>query len=225
MVPDGERLVADASDGGSLDPGGPARIVWRRMVDGSRVVVLLGAFDPPTVAHLAILDAASRSVGTPGAFGMTTVLLDRPSDELLDRDDRIRILDDIAERCGSGFLMANRGTYLEVHRALASEGMDPTFVVGSDKLVQVSDASFYPDGERGVASTFAEVRFVVIPRPGSSVNRDDVRVLDASEVFADPSHAALSASEVRRRARSGEPIDGLVPPEVAVGIGGYTADQ
>lgn len=97
--------------------------------------------------------------------------------------------------------------------------VDATFVVGSDKLEQLADPSFYPDAMHGVDATFFEVSFLVVPRPGSAVTRGDVRVLDAKDVFDDSREATISSTEVRRRLASGESIEGLVPRGVARRLG------
>jgi nicotinic acid mononucleotide adenylyltransferase len=100
-------------------------------------------------------------------------------------------------------------------------------VVGSDKLRQLADPAFYRDGSTGVAATFAEVRLVVVPRPGSATDRDDVTVIDPRDVFGSGVSGAdltgLSGTEVRRKVTAGEPVEGLVPQAVAVALGGYTS--
>lgn len=205
-----------------LDPRDPATVAWGRPVPGRRVAVLLGGFDPPTRAHVSILTAASRVEGVPGALCMTKVLLDRP-DELLTPVQRLRLLDRIARTRGFGLLVANRGTYVEVDRALRDEGVEGIFVVGSDKLAQLTDASFYSDGTEGVERTFAHLRFLVVPRPGADVRRDDLRLLDPSVVFEDPEEKKISSTEARRLIRVGAGVEALVPPEVALDLEGYTA--
>lgn len=189
--------------------------------------MLLGAFDPPTNAHVAIARAASEALGVPAAFCVTKVVLDRPDDRLLSSDDRLRVLDALADEEGLGLAEADRGTYLEVGRALRAQtpGMDVTFVVGSDKLSQLADPRFYPDGRAGVDATFREVRFVVVPRGRDPAMRPGLHVLPVDAVFDDPADAAISASEVRRRIRAGRPVAGLVPPVVARGLERYTAAE
>ncbi len=185
--------------------------------------MLLGAFDPPTRAHVSILEAASRAEGAAAALGLTKVLLARPPDELIPARERVSLLDELAAARGLGLAVANRGTYLDVGRALAEQDIDATFVIGSDKLEQLADPSFYEDGERGVASTFEELRFLVIPRAGAHVDRDDLRVLDPQDVFARSDEMAISSTEVRRAVREGRDVTALVPPEVVPRLGGYTA--
>jgi nicotinic acid mononucleotide adenylyltransferase len=199
-----------------LDPSAPPRLIWIRGVPGPRVVLLLGAFDPPTVAHVAVARAAAEMVGAPAAFCPTRVLLGRPAEALLADPDRLRLLDAVAEAEGMGLAAANRGTYLEVARAARAAGADPFFVVGSDKLPQLAEASFYEDGEAGVRATFDEVRFLVVPR-GVAVDRADVQV-----VRADPALVAVSATEVRRLVRAGLDVAALVPDLVGLALKGYT---
>jgi nicotinic acid mononucleotide adenylyltransferase len=191
---------------------------WIRPVDGNRAAVLLGAFDPPTNAHVALVRAARDRLGIPGAFCTTSVLLARGDDRLLEEGKKLELLEQIADAERFGFAIADRGTYLEVAHALRRTGVDATFVIGSDKLPQLRDPSFYENGEDGVAATFAEVSFLVVSRSGSSPDH-----VDAAEVFADPEEAAISATEVRRRLRNGESIAALVPPVVAAALEGYTA--
>lgn len=219
-----------------LDAAGPAEVVWPRSVasiataadrDVSRAVVLLGAFDPLTNAHVAIARGAARAEHAPPALCLTKILLARSDDALLTPRDRIGVILRVADRCDIGVAFANRGTYLEVGRAMRRSGIDATFVVGADKLGQLADPSFYQDGTRGVDSTFDELRFVVVPRDGIDVmpflDRANVRVLETSQVFEDDSLARVAASEVRRSVRAGEVIDHLVPSEVAEALRGYTS--
>ena len=206
-----------------LDPDGPSRVDWLLPVTAHRLVVLLGAFDPPTNAHVAIARAASIKEDAVAVLGMTKILLDRPDDVFLSIPERIALVEAIARAEGFGFFLANRGTYLEVGRALAADGREAAFLVGDDKLEQLADPRFYSDGDAGVSAAFSEVRFLVVPRAGGVISRTDVEVMDPADVFAGAGDAGVSGTEVRRRLRMGEPIDQLVPPEVALALRGYTA--
>ncbi len=183
-------------------------VEWRRPAAGVRIAVLLGAFDPPTNAHVEILQAPSAK-GYEPVWGMTRVLLDRPDDGLFTFEDRVDIVHAVAERTAAGFVLFAEGTYLEANRALRVDGFEPLFVIGSDKLEQLRDPSFYrdgyPDGDAGVRATFDEVAFHVVER--------------------DP--AGLSATLVRRRWGRGQDIADLVPQEVVARLRsrgqGYTS--
>lgn len=207
----------------SLDVEGPPTVGWPRRAPSGPAVVLLGAFDPPTNAHVAIARAASTLNGRAAVWCLTKTLLARDEQRLLTDEQRLGVLDAIAERTSGHLALANRGTYLEVHRAFDAQGIVASFVIGSDKLAQLADPAFYPDGPSGVDATFSEVAFIVVPRPGSPIDRNDVPVLEASEVFADAQTQALSATNVRARLDRGTRIDHLVPPEVISAIEGYTA--
>jgi len=199
-------------------------VVWIRSTTGAKAAVLLGAFDPPTRAHVALARGTSRLLGIPAALCLTSVLLDRPSDRLLDDATKLGLLDAVTGAEGFGFAISNRGTYLEVARAMRAGGVDPTFIVGSDKLAQLADPSFYEDGVAGVDATFAEADFVVVPRAGAPVT-GGMHIVEASDVFSDAREGAITATDVRQRVRAGLTIDDLVPPAVARALGGYTAAE
>jgi nicotinic acid mononucleotide adenylyltransferase len=186
----------------------------------------MGAFDPPTNAHLDVVLAAAEVVGAAPVLCLTKVLLARPDDELLTREQRAEILHAIADRVDAGLVFANRGTYLDVGRVLRADGIDATFVVGADKIEQLADPSFYTDGVRGARATFDELRFVVVVRGDVDLERmppGQVRVLEPADVFKDPSTAAISGTDVRRLHRAGRPVSELVPAEVALALRGYTS--
>jgi nicotinic acid mononucleotide adenylyltransferase len=183
---------------------------------------LLGAFDPPTNAHLAVVHAAAAAEGSSGALCLTKTLLARPPDELLPLGKRLSVLLDVATENDLGLLIANRGTYVEVGAALASSGTNASFVIGSDKLVQLADPAFYDDGDAGVVRTFEELRFLVVPRPERTGDRPGLVWLDPSDVFDDPALMSLSATDIREALRRGEDVDHLVPRPVAFALRGYT---
>jgi len=195
-------------------------IDWRRPIEGRRAVVLTGAFDPPTNAHTAILRAAAARLRRPGVLCPTRVVLARPAERLLSDADLMLALEAVADSEGFGLCVADGGTYLEVARDFDAAGVDAAFVIGSDKLPQLADPAHYADGAVGVDATFRDVRFIVVERSGTPAVAHRYEVLDA---FADARSAAISATEVRRRVRRGQPVDSLVPPVVAQVLERYTA--
>jgi nicotinic acid mononucleotide adenylyltransferase len=206
-----------------LDPSAPPTVRFVRPPASRRIAVLLGAFDPPTNAHLAVVHAAARAGDSSGVLCLTKTLLARPSDELLAATDRLAVLEALADEAGLGFALANRGTYVDVADAFTRDGYDATFVIGSDKLAQLEDPSFYDDGDAGVARTFDQVRFVVVPRPEPVRGRAGLVWLEIADVFERRGDEDVSATEVRRRIRAGEPVGDLVPPTVEVALEGYTS--
>src|SRR5438552_16687673 len=101
-----------------LDPSGRPTAHWVVPPASKAIVLLLGAFDPPTNAHLRIVRAAARAEEASGALCLTKTLLARPPDELLPPARRLALLDVLARESDLGLAIANRGTYLEVAGAL-----------------------------------------------------------------------------------------------------------
>jgi nicotinate-nucleotide adenylyltransferase len=100
---------------------------------------------------------------------------------------------------------------LDPHRytvdALEAAGYeDPVFLIGADQL---ADFRTWKQPER----VLELARLGVATRPGWQPEEDSDRI----EVFELEPHP-VSSTEIRERIRSGEPIDGLVAPEVAAYI-------
>lgn len=190
----------------------------------TRAAVLLSAFDPPTNAHVDIVKTAAARRGGRGVLCLTEVLLARGDDRLLTDDDRLRVVEALAAAEDFGLHVSRHGTYLEVARELRNAGTTGTFVIGSDKLPQLLDPSFYPDGPAGVTATFREVDFLVVERPGP-VPPGPYEVVMAAEAFSNPANASISATDVRRRVRAGRDVNALVPAVVANALEGYTSRE
>jgi nicotinic acid mononucleotide adenylyltransferase len=201
------------------------RVVQARGSLTSRAVVLLSAFDPPTNAHVDILRAAAARRGIPALLCPTRVVLARRDDRLLSDEQRFRLLEALASAEGFGLRVAEHGTYLEVARELKDASIDGAFVIGSDKLPQLADPSFYAEGAAGVDATFREVDFIVVERGDHAVPPGPYEVMSVTEAFSDPSYAAISATEVRRRVRAGLDVNALVPAVVAQALGRYTSGE
>jgi cytidyltransferase-like protein len=191
------------------------------------VALLPGSFDPPTVGHVALAEAAARAVDLvllvyataplPKAPGAPPALLDEPS--------RIEALARLARaRPGLGAAVASHGLLVDQVEAVgdALPGSRIVLVVGSDKLLQVLEPVWYEDRDAALRRLFdrAVVRYAVRGRDDEAVRR----------ALADPANAPwagsigrldlsggvaeVSSSLVRERLRRGEPVDRLVPPEV-----------
>jgi nicotinate-nucleotide adenylyltransferase len=153
-----------------------------------------GTFDPPTIAHLAIADAARRQCG-----------LDRV-DFVVNREPlgkrqvrplaaRVEMLEAIARtRSWVGVAVTD-----DLHLADIAEGYD-VLVLGADKWAQVLDPSFYDSAAARDDAVRRLPRLAVAPRDGMPVP-DGSDVLDV-----DLSHVSSTA------ARAGQ--NELVPPEV-----------
>ena len=153
-----------------------------------------GTFDPPTIAHLAIADAARRQCGLDrGDFVINREPLGKA--EVRPLAARIEMLEAIARtRSWVGVAVTD-----DVHLADIAEGYD-VLVLGADKWAQVLDPSFYDSPAARDDAVRRLPRLAVAPRHGMPVP-DGSDVLDV-----DLSHVSSTV------ARAGH--NELVPPEV-----------
>ncbi len=133
------------------------------------VLLLPGAFNPPTIAHLALAQESLRA--TPGAhvyFALGTAIINKESTERASLLDRLLLLDQIARRIGHlGVLLTNRGLYVDqaaAARASFPHVTDLFFIVGFDKIVQIFDAHYYQDRDAALRQLFSLARLLVVPR-------------------------------------------------------------
>ncbi len=167
------------------------------------VGVFGGRFDPPHLGHVALARAAVERFGI---------------DDL-----RVSVVADAAHKGSEAppsdrlamarlaFAELGATVELEEHRytvdALEAAGYaDPIFLIGADELV---DFPTWKQPER----VLELARLGVATRPGYAPELTSARI----EPFELEPHA-VSSSEIRERARSGESIDGLVAPAVGAYI-------
>ncbi|MDB5326920.1 MAG: nadD [Phycisphaerales bacterium] len=180
-----------------------------------------GSFNPPHLAHIACPAAAAVAAGLDGVVLIPTgqSALKDPLD-LAPAADRLAMTELAAVSAGAAvpFHVDDR----EVERAgttytidtvneLAEEGVAPiNWLIGADQLLNFHRW-------RDFESLLSLAKFWVMARPGHAIDwelvhptvralRDHVVVVPQIEV---------SATDIRRRLRAGEPIDGLVVPAVA----------
>ncbi len=149
------------------------------------LLLLPGAFNPPTMAHLALAEASLRAM--PGAqlsFTLGTTTIDKEQIERATLLDRLLLLDQLARRVGNlGVMLTNRGLYVEQAAAARSafpELTDLYFVVGYDKIEQIFDARYYHDRDAALTALFALARLLVAPR-ASHEETDVHRLLNRPE--------------------------------------------
>jgi len=151
-----------------------------------------GSFDPPTVAHLAIAEAARRRAG----LQRLDLVVSRRALGKLDvsvptLDDRLHVLASVA---ASRPWLAVRVSEASLVADLAA-GYD-VVVLGADKWAQVLDPVWYGDSVAGRDEALARLpRVLVAPRDG---HRFEPHPAVAVEPLAVPAeHASISSTRAR----------------------------
>jgi hypothetical protein len=157
-----------------------------------RVGVYPGSFNPPTVAHLAVAEAARRTGGLDRVdLAVSESPLGKDGVTVPTLEDRLDVLRAVAS--SRPWL----GVLLTPHRLLAdiAEGYD-SLVVGADKWGQLLDPAWYGDSVEERDRALARLPPVlVVPRPPSPrPAADDGR---CTVIDVDARHAEISSSAVR----------------------------
>lgn len=217
----------------SLNPTGPPELGFLRRASrgmGDRPGTLLclsASFNPLTVAHLALLEAAGRVVPP----DETLLLLARTNVDKgvvgLSLADRLALLaHHAAGQPAVAVAAASHGRFVDKASAIRPhypQGFRLVFVLGFDTLVRLFDPKYYPDMPADLSALFAAAEVVAAnrdPAPPAAVaaflERPEVRPFRERihSVRLSASLAAVSASAVRERLARGESPAGLVPPEI-----------
>jgi nicotinic acid mononucleotide adenylyltransferase len=137
------------------------------------VIIFTGSFNPPTIAHLALLKQAWRFARAHGNMQLYAAFSKRTVDkESLERPlllDRVTLFERILRRRlpNSGILLFNRGLYVEQARALrfAFPAVRRIFfLMGFDKIVQILDPRYYNDRDAALTELFSLAELLVAPR-------------------------------------------------------------
>lgn len=200
--------------------GGPERI------DGDRVGILPGSFNPPTIAHLELARAARRRFHLDHVvFSLSSAIVDKERLEGLCREDRLLLMGLLArEHPRTAVAVINRGLYSEqapAFRASFGAAAGLWFIVGMDKVLQIFDPGYYEDRDRALDAMFAHVRLIAANREDRG--GEDLRALlerpenlpyrDRVEPLALPIHLKdYSSSAVRRGVEGGWPWEDALSP-------------
>jgi hypothetical protein len=163
-----------------------------------RVAAYPGSFDPPTVAHLAVAEAAV------GALGVDRVDLVISIDPLgKDAARQVRVDDRLAVLAALAEARAWLGVATTEHRLIAdiAAGYDAV-VMGADKWAQVLDPAWY-----GGSASARDLAVAGLPAVGVAPRATDPQVgaapalvpptLRVVELDVHPSHRSVSATSVR----------------------------
>lgn len=179
-----------------------------------RVAVLPSAFNPPTLAHLHLLERAQEIDEVTGAAAMLST---RNVDKGLygaPLGARVGMLLAAREEYGwLGVLAVNAARLVDqgeaLRRAFPAARFD--FVVGFDTLVRLFDRKYYGEMERELEPFFAEHRVIATNRSDDRIEAVEAFIERGAGAFAerivaleiDEEPAAMSSSAVRRTLEEG----------------------
>jgi nicotinate-nucleotide adenylyltransferase len=172
--------------------------------------LLGGAFDPPHVGHVALLDTAERELGL---SEVVVVVVADPGHKNVHCPAETRLA--LAQAA-----FPDRAVELDRHARTvdmlrAGRWDDPVFLIGADEFAAFP-AWKEPDAVLELA------RLGVASRPGYPRERLEEVLARLSRpdrvVFFEIDPIRVSSSEIREKVGRGEAIDGLVPPAVAAEI-------
>jgi nicotinamide-nucleotide adenylyltransferase len=202
---------------------------------GSRLGVFASSFNPPTVAHVELMNRAAE------AFSLGEILAlagsanaDKVDYECALENRLAMLMLAFADQPRTSIGLSSRAFYVDMIEALERvypRETDLHFIVGFDTFERVLDPENrytaryhqkFSDRVEALESLFARSSFIVAGRAGDVL--DSVRLLVEREPVL-PSErilyldfpadlGELSATEVRNRRRAGRPIAGLVPTRV-----------
>ena len=164
-----DRLQPDAEPQAFVAPGSP--------LPRSSIIVFPGSFNPPTIAHIALLKQARRFSQQSQQDGQHTYLYAAISKRIVDKEkverpllvDRIDLLTQVLHRRveDAGILLFNRGLYVEQTEAVRTSFPHVQrliFLLGFDKIVQILDPHYYDDRDASLKTLFSMSELLVAPR-------------------------------------------------------------
>jgi len=200
-----------------LDPASApqAVIVPRSPQPESTIIVFPGSFNPPTNAHLALLEQAHQFAHSPlfSSYkdeqdpllyaAMSKLTTDKENVERPLLLDRVILLDTVLQQHlpGTGIMLFNRGLYVEQAEAVRSSfpGVRRLFfLLGYDKIVQILDPHYYEDRTTALNTLFSLAELLVAPRgTANAVSLSDLLSQPHNQPFVQYIHELPLSSTYR----------------------------
>lgn len=179
-----------------------------------RLGVFPGTFNPPTRAHLAVARAALAVVDEV-VFVLPRVLPHKGW-EGAPFQDRVRMLEAaLADEVRLSIAASEKGLFIEIARECREAygaSAELYFLCGRDAAERIVNWDYACAG--AFAEQLREYQLLVAPRKGAYEPPQEFRGR-IHALALEPGLDDLSASEVRKRIRGGEPWEHLVPEAIA----------
>jgi nicotinate (nicotinamide) nucleotide adenylyltransferase len=192
-----------------------------------RLGIFPASFNPPTLAHLALIRRARQRVN----LDEILILLDA---QAMDKriigaalQDRVLMLERLFQRDPRVSIgISNRGLFaekLEPLRAVYPSPVMFTFIVGFDTILRVMDKRYYSDRGKTLARLFRQCEFLVANREGKEEHSfKEVFTRQENQPYRNkvsfitlPSRFSfVSSSLIRNDLREGKPVHDWVPVSI-----------
>jgi nicotinate (nicotinamide) nucleotide adenylyltransferase len=174
--------------------------------------ILAGSFNPPTIAHLELAQAASQQVDTLIFVVPRTFPHKDYSGATLEQ--RVEMLESVELEIPYGIAVTDQGLFIDIARECREHFGRETrmsFVCGRDAAERILNWDY---GRPSVVEEMlGEFELLVAPRGGHfsplGEHRHRIHALDVRR-----GHEEVSSTEVRERITRGEPWEHLVPEEI-----------
>jgi nicotinic acid mononucleotide adenylyltransferase len=204
---------------------GQPQVLTVAPVHPARSVALLpGSFNPPTAAHVLLAERALSEGFDRVLFTYARNTLGKAPNGLIP-EDRLLALRAGATNDGFSVGVCSHGLYADQAEAAAAifPGAELSFLVGSDKVIQIFDHRWYRDRDAALDRLFGLARLVVAPRADQGEPLREILRAPENRRFADhvdmlrlhPAVSDLSSTRIRGLLRAGADPVGLVPQAVA----------
>jgi nicotinate (nicotinamide) nucleotide adenylyltransferase len=178
-----------------------------------RLGILAGSFNPPTLAHTALIEAAAGHVDE--VLCVVPRVFPHKLYHGASLDDRVQMLNAIEpEGVRYSIAIADRGLFIDIARECHEAygpATDLAFLCGRDAAERIVEWDY---GEPGaIDCMLEEFRLLVAARQGPYEPPTRLAHRVASLRLAEEL-GEVSSTEVRERIRKGEPWEHLVPPSI-----------
>jgi len=210
-------------------------LITKAELTGPRLGIFAASFNPPTIAHAELIRCATKTF----SLDEVVALAGRANADKLEYEcsleDRVEMLGlTFASEPRISIGISSHAFYVDMIEAIGREYPGQTglhFIVGFDTFERVIDREdrytpryhrSFSDRIEALQYLFARSKFIVAARAGAgreaveqlleterAVPRDQILFLEFPQALGE-----VSASEVRRRRRTGEAITGMVPVQV-----------
>ena len=192
-----------------------------------RLGIFPASFNPPTLAHLALIRKARQRVD----LDEILILLDA---QAMDKriigaglEDRVVMLKRLFQRDPLVSIgISNRGLFVEKLKPLRTLYPAPiafTFIVGFDTILRVMDRRYYSDRDKTLERLFRQCEFLVANRDGKEepffdalfCREENQPYRDKVSFITLPSRfSCVSSSLIRKNLREGKSVKDWVPSPV-----------